>query len=550
MRKSFFIVIFALTLAVLVSCGSTTEPNTEPPNETPNETPIEPENPVSNKADYNSFSSNLPSWSEFSPLKETADGPIDDEEVATLEELVGETTYDCTVTPYSLTQTPDEIVTFDPDSNILWVGSLLQGKGYEEGIGSLRELPIRERAPLTISIDLLSDNNTRTIENPDLASVQQAIGELVQAATDSEIKAGSSVSFSQKDAHSVEQAALSLGLSARYMGFTVSSSLEASRSADEKTVTAYFVQKMFTVSMVLPQTPAAVFGDAFTQEVLTEQVNLGNISQTNIPTYVSNIVYGRILSFSFTSTASETDIKATLSATYEGVSGGGSADLSVEQKKILQEAEIGVVTVGGEGKDALAIIRSGDLKAYFEEDAALTSAKPISYTVRNLGDNSIAKVSETTEYNIRECTARPPEAIKPIGASYTVTLNTLRVEESGGSCDPGSQAEVFYQFAVNDNIVSEKSSSDAVDITFGDRYNLTAEPVLFEILDETGGTLKIDYTVREQDGGSANDLIANVSETYTHPNITAGTFNSSPAPIDNCKVTLNYTVAKRPIYSN
>jgi len=66
-----------------------------------------------------------------------------------------------------------------------------------------------------------------------------------------------------------------------------------------------------------------------------------------------------------------------------------------------------VVTVGGEGKNASALIKNGELRDYFAEESALTSARPISYTVRNLGDNSIAKVSETTEYNIVECTARP-----------------------------------------------------------------------------------------------------------------------------------------------
>jgi hypothetical protein len=69
-------------------------------------------------------------------------------------------------------------------------------------------------------------------------------------------------------------------------------------------LTAYFVQRMFSVSMVLPQTPGEVFSDAFTSQKLQEQIDHGRIGDDNLPVYVSSVAYGRILMFSFTSTAS------------------------------------------------------------------------------------------------------------------------------------------------------------------------------------------------------------------------------------------------------
>ena len=57
----------------------------------------------------------------------------------------------------------------------MWLGSLLQGDGYVNGLGSLKELPIRERAPLTIFIDLLGTGITQTIESPDAASVPRRL---------------------------------------------------------------------------------------------------------------------------------------------------------------------------------------------------------------------------------------------------------------------------------------------------------------------------------------------------------------------------------------
>ena len=70
----------------------------------------------------------------------------------------------------------------DPDVNILWLGALLQGRGYKQGIGSLAEWSVRERAPLQIAIDLLDGRSTQVVVNPNMASVNQAIGSIVQAA--------------------------------------------------------------------------------------------------------------------------------------------------------------------------------------------------------------------------------------------------------------------------------------------------------------------------------------------------------------------------------
>src|SRR5690606_21337317 len=121
------------------------------------------------------------------------------------DEIVGRTTYRCTTTPYKITQTPDKIVTMDPDVNVLWLGALLQGRGYKDGIGSLAEWAVRERAPLRVSIDFLTGSNSRQVDRPDLASVNQAIGELVQEAQSAGHRGGSSVSYKmQKTYHQLQ----------------------------------------------------------------------------------------------------------------------------------------------------------------------------------------------------------------------------------------------------------------------------------------------------------------------------------------------------------
>lgn len=381
--------------------------------------------PDANASGVNEYLGTLPSWSTFSPLlPDTND--IVSPATASLESVDG-TIYDCTVSPYSITQTPEKIVTLDPDVNVLWLGALLQGNGYRDGIGSLSEWSVRERAPLRVTIDLLSASNSRTVEDPNLASVNQAVGELVAAAQASSHRPGSSVSFSQETTHSLNQASISLGISYRFVGSGIKAGLSAAAShrASETTVTAYFVQRMFTASVVLPSEPSEFFSADFTPARLAEEIDRGHVGSSNPPVYVANIAYGRILMFSLTSTSRLDSIRAAISVASAIPKSTDSVGVSGAYLNILRTARVSVATVGGEGQNAAALIQTGSIADYFREDAALTSARPISYTVRNLGDNSIARVSETTSYNLKECTAIPTTGnlrinVTPNDATVTV----------------------------------------------------------------------------------------------------------------------------------
>jgi hypothetical protein len=405
-------------------------------------------------ADVNEYLLELPAWTDFAPLdpdQEGATGPSTSE----LLDVSG-SSYRCTSTPYSITRTPEEIVTLNPDSEILWPGALLQGQGYLQGIGSLQELPIRQRAPLTLSIDLLTDGTTQTVESPELASVTQAVGSLIQAAHDRGHVSGSNIYYTNERVYSYDQVALKLGVSAKYTGVEAGANLSASLSSEKTSITAYFIQRMFTVSAVLPQTPGEFFSDDFSQELLQEQVDRGRIGPDNLPVFVSNIVYGRILMFTFTSSSQSDSVAATVNVLVESSGTSAGANLSASQQAIVQNAQISVVTVGGDAANALALIRSGDLSQFFASDSPLTAARPISYTVRNLGDNSVARFSETTQYSLTECV---PEAQTATGATYRVKATSVKMSWPAlpyFPCDPpinlftAATCEMFYDFWAQD----------------------------------------------------------------------------------------------------
>lgn len=407
---------------------------------------------------YNEFSSTLPIWLQFSPDRGNT-AP----QIGTTNNLPKQTIsnleYTCTTTPYSIEQTPEELVTLDPDSNILYVGSLLQGKGYVQGIGSFAELPIRQRAPIELSIDLLSGNNKVTVENPTVQTIDSAIGELIERATNSGLRSGGAINYNKTTSSSLDEASIELGLSAKYMGASVKNKFNFSRSVDKNTVMVHFVQKMFTVRMVQPQTPGDLFSRELTPEILGSQMSLGRIGADNIPVYVDSITYGRVMTFSFTSSASEQDIANALDAAYYNKAGnGGEGNLDIKFRQVLQEAEIGLVAIGGSENSALAAIKSGDVNAYFESGTPLTSAEPISYTIRNVGDNSLAKVSDTLSYNVRECSVQQKEA--PIVAEK-IRITVERVQLTDDSCGNDIKGQFYLngqQMPVPERVVDEGGS--------------------------------------------------------------------------------------------
>ncbi|MGB0496229.1 MAG: thiol-activated cytolysin family protein [Kangiellaceae bacterium] len=531
------------SLSVLVACGGGggTDPAPEPPVEPP---------PA--KADVNGTFMMFPEWNVYSPEKASKDEvdpnvPVSDPE----EEIVGTLKYECTSTQYNLTETPQEVVIFSPNESVLWLGNLIQGNGYRDGIGSFTELSVRERAPLSISIDLLTGNNFRVVEEPSLTTVQSAIGELVQQATDDGLVNSSEATYSEKITHSVEQSALKFGISANYMGASATADLEYDENAQETTLTAYFYQKMFTASIELPPTPDDFFSDDFTQDKLDALLVDGSLGEENPAVYIANIAYGRILMYNFTSTAEESRIRAAITASYEGTSGGGSGYSEAELQSTLSEAKIEVTALGGESGNITALIREGNLRSYFDDDPALTSATPISYQLNQLKvGNPIAKVSESTDYAIRECTFIEDTA-EPIGERIKVELIDVDIEYDCDAFDPG---DMYGNFSINGTTVFNLSESDTRNVSSGDAFviadgnNDGVNDGYLEIDVYYNNNEDVDIVGRLQDNDAGSD--DNVGTWNFDVNVITSQGTRSKKGTNQCgdsdeRPTLNYKVSRQ-----
>ncbi|PWN06592.1 thiol-activated cytolysin family protein [Rhodohalobacter mucosus] len=498
--------------------------------------------PPANTEDVDEFLQGLPSWSQFSPPgqsqppTETGESQTEEDVVLDVEvindegeiELLEDVTYSCQVQPFTLTENPQQIAMYSPDREILYAGGLIQGKSHRDGLGSLLPLPISERAPINVSIPgLANDDNFRTVDNPSQAAVDQAIGSMIGGATASGLSTPSSISFKMETYHSEKQSALQMGLSGNYLGFEASASGSIDRKRSEKTVTAQFYQKMYEVVVEAPQSPGDFFSDEFTEAKLQQQIDQGRIGPDNLPVYVSNIVYGRMMMFSITSTASEDDIRATLQAGYNSIGGSVETNLSAKQKAILQESKIKITSIGGDAEATLAMIRTGDWSQYFTNNAPLSSAAPMSYTFRNLGDNSIASVTETTEYNIRDCTARQatPGTFSFLDAQNLSLPVTAPAKVLTGDVNGDGNQDLIY------NHVSANSNETAVAFSNGDGTFTMSTPVSHS---ETPANGWSQYVVKVGDfnNDGSDDLawgrIINTNTTYIGLSNGDGTFEEMP----------------------
>lgn len=415
-RASIFWLILILGLVSLACNFSTPLPGKPPALPPQPEEAALPEPSASRGVD--DLVNSLPQWSDVSPDAPENNGTPTGETAVT-----GETTgsdnnlYACTTTPYSITKNPQEIAVHNPDAAVLWPGALIRGRSHLQ-TGSLELLAVSrdKRAPLGISIQGggvlgIPGGVSAIVEQPVGSAMREGINQIVVNTLGADVAVGAGASsFNSVESHSSSQALLNLGLDARYLGAAASGRLNYSRAANEYTYTAYFVQRLFTVVVDLPERPSSFFADNVTAADLQ---SLG-ISDDNLPLYIDSVSYGRILMFTFTSSDSRERIAAALEFSYNSPVGGVDGFAEAELRQTLSTARIEIFALGGPNTGVQNLIRDGNLAAYFEAPLVINQVEPISFTIRNLNDNRLARVANTTDYEVRECqlvTAGLPQPI-------------------------------------------------------------------------------------------------------------------------------------------
>jgi len=385
----------------------------------------------------------------------------------------------CTRTTYNLENNFEEIAILRPTADVVWPGSLVEAN--QSLLDGLPERARFDRSPVKIRVDLpgIGANGTKTIERPDEANVQTAIDEALEwwnanAYEEGYVNASSS-SNRITTSYSSTQASMDVGLNVAWATGDVQSQFNYETSAERRVVMSTYKQAFYTVTFV--QESGAQPEDVFGPDVTLGDVQSAFDSNTP-PAYVASVTYGRIIMFRMETESSYTS--AEVEAAFKYAAGTQvDGDLEARYQEILSRSTVEVITLGGNAavaSEAVTARSAGDLEPIITGENAVYSrgnpGVPISYAVKYLKDDQLAKLGYTTEYTATECSS--------VQTRNTVTMTLdrffVRKDCDGLGLGPG---EFSFRAIVQNGPTREKDISRSGDLSDGQSLSLNEE-VVFE----------------------------------------------------------------------
>jgi len=413
--------------------------------------------------------------------------------------------YQCVTENLQETRQYDRIVAYAANSDSLWPGALVGADSVLTGLFTQIVLP---RQPLTISVSLenLAGGKQATIADPSLSSYRDALSSILSTEITGSTPANLYSEIEQ--VHSEEQLNMALGIQASW-GFGLASVKSSFNFGNQQTRSRYLVrytQTYYTVDLDAPSTPSAL---------LDSRVTLADVKahmdETRPPVYVSSISYGRMVLFTFESEYSAEEMGAALEFAYSGgydVSG----QVSVTYKDIISKSKITAFILGGDAMQAVQSIDSYDKLIAFIKSGGNYSREspgaPIAYKLNYLKDNSPARMSSTTNYDVKECTR--------VSQKVRVVFNSIFVDSAGG--DAGSDLELYGNVTAEGSdalVMLNKGSSNYVVIREGSQFGQPIADGILNVVPQAGQAIRFRANLKDEDDFSPDDTIC--SELVSAP---------------------------------
>ncbi len=416
--------------------------------------------------------------------------------------------YQCVKQNLKETRQFDRIVAYAANSDSLYPGALVSADSVLTGLFTQIVLP---RSPATISVSLenLAGQKTAVVEEPSLSAYRDALSSIL----DTEITGSTPANLYSEieEVHTEEQLNMALGVQASW-GLGVASlktNFDFSKQEIRSRYVVRYTQAYYTVDLDAPSSPSEMFAP----EVTLNDVQ-GKMDQTRPPAYVSSVTYGRMVVFTFESEYSAQEMGAALEFAYSGgidVKG----DVSVTYKDIISKSKITAFILGGDAGTAVQSIDSYEaLKEFIKTGgnySKMSPGAPIAYKLSYLKDNSPARMSFTTDYEVKECTR--------VSQRVRITLNSIAVDDAGG--DAGDDLELYGRIWVEgaaNGMLFDRNSDNYVRVREGQQFGAgqpLAEAVV-SVSPKAGETIRLRADMDDVDDFlNPDDEIGN--ETTSNP---------------------------------
>jgi thiol-activated cytolysin len=368
---------------------------------------------------------------------------------------------------------------FNPNSNVIYPGSLLQGKSLRNATPDVIAV---DRSGGTVSYDIVDGNETSsfTVDQVKKSTITSAMNGIIGGSTGT---LPANFTFSYTNVQSRKQFALEVNADFEnaFVELEASLSLETDNSYNHYLVR--LDQIYYTMSFDIPTNKEQLFAESVTPEDLNKYVGPGNPA-----CYVSDVTYGRIYYMLIESKSSVLDMEAAISGSFNSIAASGGADLETSYFSSLNSLKIKVFAYGGESSGSLETIGNIDPSELAEKLAKsgdIKNGKPLSYVARSAYDNRIVAMPVTTEFDVVTCT--------PVGSGNTppaATSHWSEVKDRFGAIG----AAINLDFYNNEIALFNKA---------GDRYLLSKN-----------GSLSGPFEI--SDLGDANCPISNISCAGAH----------------------------------
>jgi thiol-activated cytolysin len=403
--------------------------------------------------------------------------------------------YQCSTQNLQETRDYDQIVAFAANSDSLWPGALVSADSVLTGLFTQIVMP-RSAGTISVSLQNIAGTKKATIADPSLAAYRDALSGILD--TDITGSTAADISSEIEQVHSQEQLNIALGVKASW-GLGVASLKTSFNFSNSQTRSRYLVKYMqtyYTVDFDAPSSPSAVLDASVTLPEVR-----AHMDETRPPAYVSSITYGRMVVFTFESAYSDQEMGAALDFAYSG-GADVSGNVSVTYKDILSQSKITAFILGGDAGTAVQAIDSYDnLIAFIKAGGNYSKdspGAPIAYKLNYLRDNSPARMSETTNYEVKTCDR--------VSQQVQVILQNITVDVAN---DTGNDLEVYGDISVEGtNAVPlwHKDSSNYVQIHEGTSFGQGIATAIVKVSPTGGSTIKLKAHLYDKDLFVDDDL--------------------------------------------
>ncbi len=422
-----------------------------------------------------------------------------------------------TTKTYSAAENPEEFVMYNPMASVLWPGNLVQGDSLAGGVPN--SIPVYKRLPATITLDIISGqtNLSRTVDQPSMSTVYQAMNDILagyQGTTPANI------SYILADSYSAKQMEFDLGMGYSSGPVKLSASLGLDWNTQKRRVAVKLIQQFFTMTYQDPQGMDGVFTSNFTLSDIDPY-----IGPANPPCYISSVTFGRVYVIVYEANTSDFNLKTELNLAYNaGMS--LDADARYQFDQTMRDVSVKLFMMGGDPQAALLSANPNSLTNYDTISNFLVGGAnfsptnigvPISYTVKYLKNAKKVRMNSTLEYKVKQLESFSEGSSKK-KSHLLATLESVRCLYQGESG--------LYVGSVNLYLNKETGTPDysytlpsAVGASYwktGQLLNVYTNFPTLTLDNSADSYIKAEFTVYQETTNTNNSLYKGVASQLVH----------------------------------